>query len=208
MQALPKKNTSLIEEYEEHVMKNVKLREKEEAALVTLMSGLREQTEPLLNERSELEKNLISLRKDVDEAKGTFDIENSKLQLYTSIEQTEREKLNNIKESLETTVNKIKQRTEQLDSLNKKIPATQKSLDQAKSEFQQVKDREIQMTSKLKNLRISYEEKRSAMQASNSRNKVLNSLMIEKREGRIPGIYGRLVCFILTRDIYLWNVNV
>lgn len=206
MQALPKKNTSLIEEYEEHVTKNVKFREKEEAALVTLMSGLREQTEPLLNERSELEKNLISLRKDVDEAKGTFDIENSKLQLYTSIEQTEREKLNNIKESLETTVNKIKQRTEQLDSLNKKIPATQKSLDQAKSEFQQVKDREIQMTSKLKNLRISYEEKRSAMQASNSRNKVLNSLMIEKREGRIPGIYGRLVRFILTRDIYLWNV--
>lgn len=187
----------MIEEYERHVMNNVKLREKEEAALVTLMAGLREQTEPLLNERSELEKNLISLRKDVDEAKGTFDIENSKLQLYTSIEQTEREKLNNIKETLETTVNTIKQRTEQLDSLNKKIPATQKSLDQAKSEFQQVKDREIQMTSKLKDLRISYEEKRSAMQANNSRNKVLNSLMIEKREGRIPGIYGRLVCLVV-----------
>nr|XP_050846210.1 structural maintenance of chromosomes protein 4 [Vespula vulgaris] len=192
LQEVPKKNSHTIEEYEEYVKKHVKSREKEEAALATLMSGLREKTEPLLNERSQLEKNLISLRKDVDEAKSTFDIEDSKLQLYTSIEQTEREKLNNIKETLKTTVDTIKQRTEQLDSLNKKIPATQKSLNQAKTEFQEVKDREIQMTSKLKNLRISYEEKRSAMQASNSRNKILNSLMKEKREGRIPGIYGRL----------------
>lgn len=202
MQEVPKKNSHTIEEYEEYVKKHVKSREKEEAALATLMSGLREKTEPLLNERSQLEKNLISLRKDVDEAKSTFDIEDSKLQLYTSIEQTEREKLNNIKETLKTTVDTIKQRTEQLDSLNKKIPATQKSLNQAKTEFQEVKDREIQMTSKLKNLRISYEEKRSAMQASNSRNKILNSLMKEKREGRIPGIYGRLVCFVHMLFIY------
>ncbi|KAI4503798.1 hypothetical protein M0802_001201 [Mischocyttarus mexicanus] len=192
LQAIPTKNSSTIEEYEEHIKKNIKLREKEEAALATLMSGLREKTEPLLNERSELEKHLISLRKDVDEAKSIFDIENSKLQLYTSVEQTEREKLNNIEETLTTTVNTIKERTEQLISLNKKIPATQKSLDQANQEFKEVKNREIQMTSKLKNLRISYEEKKSAMQASNSRNKILNSLMQEKREGRIPGIFGRL----------------
>lgn len=192
LEAIPKKNSSTIEEYEKHIQNNLQFREKEEAALVTLMSGLRDKTEPLLNERSQLEKHLISLRKDVNEAKSKFDIENSKLQLYTSIEQTEREKLNNIKETLKTTVSTIKQRTEQLISLNKKIPATQKSLDQAQNEFKEAKDREIQITSKLKNLRISYEEKKSAMQASNSRNKILTSLMKEKMEGRIPGIFGRL----------------
>ncbi|XP_043503060.1 structural maintenance of chromosomes protein 4 isoform X2 [Polistes fuscatus] len=192
LEAIPKKNSSTIEEYEKHIQNNLQFREKEEAALVTLISGLRDKTEPLLNERSQLEKHLISLRKDVNEAKSKFDIENSKLQLYTSIEQTEREKLNNIKETLKTTVSTIKQRTEQLISLNKKIPATQKSLDQAQNEFKEAKDREIQITSKLKNLRISYEEKKSAMQASNSRNKILTSLMKEKMEGRIPGIFGRL----------------
>ncbi|XP_015179859.1 PREDICTED: structural maintenance of chromosomes protein 4 [Polistes dominula] len=192
LQAVPKKNSSTIEEYEKHIQKNIQLREKEEAALATIMSGLREKTEPLLNERSQLENHLISLRKDVNEAKSTFDIENSKLQLYTSIEQTEREKLNNIEETLKTTVSTIKQRTEQIISLNKKIPATQKSLDQAQNEFKETKDREIQMTSKLKNLRISFEEKKCAMQASKSRNKILNSLMREKTEGRIPGIFGRL----------------
>lgn len=192
LQAIPKKNSTTIEEYEKHIQNNLQFREKEEAALATLMSGLREKTEPLLNERSQLEKHLISLRKDVNEAKSTFDIENSKLQLYTSIEQTEREKLNNIKETLKTTVSTIKQRTEQLISLNKKIPATQKSLNQAQNEFKEAKNHEIQITSKLKNLRISYEEKKSAMQASNSRNKILTSLMKEKTEGRIPGIFGRL----------------
>lgn len=192
LKVLPEKNAKIIQEYESHIETNIKIREKEEAALSALMSGLREKTEPLLDKRSQLENQLISLRANVNEAKATFDIADSKLQLYVSVEKTEKEKLNNIKESLETTTSKLKERTEQLNSLNNKIPPTEKSLEQAQNELKEIKDREVQVTSQLKNLRILYEEKKCSMQANKSRNKILNALMVEKREGRIPGIYGRL----------------
>ncbi|KAK2578285.1 hypothetical protein KPH14_007650 [Odynerus spinipes] len=192
LKALPEKNTKIIEEYEDHIKKHIKTKEKEEAALSTLMSGLREKTVPLLNERSKLEEQLMFLTKNVDEAKATFQIANSELQLYVSVEQKETENLHKIKESLEAITNTLTERTKQLNTFNEKIPLTEKSLDQAQNELKEIKDREVQMTKQLRNLRISYEEKRSAMQASNSRNKILNILMKEKREGRIPGIYGRL----------------
>ena len=37
------------------------------------------------------------------------------------------------------------------------------------------------------------EEAKSSMAASKSQNRVLNSLMAEKKKGTLPGIYGRLV---------------
>ena len=45
------------------------------------MAGLREKTEPLLNERAKLEKKLISLKKDVDQAQAAFNIAQSELEL-------------------------------------------------------------------------------------------------------------------------------
>ena len=45
------------------------------------------------------------------------------------------------------------------------------------------------------------EEAKSSMAASKSQNRVLNSLMAEKKKGTLPGIYGRLVSnFVLWKD--------
>jgi len=161
--------------------------------LATLMVNLRQKTEPLLNERSELEKKLISLRKNVDQAKAAYDIAQSELELYTSVEKVEKEKLENLQESLERTATTLKERQKQLTLFETKIPATERSLKQAQSELNETKALEIEKTAQLQKMRITFEEQRSAMQASRSRNRVLDSLMREKREGRIPGIFGRLV---------------
>ena len=158
-----------------------------------MMSNLREKTEPLLNERSKLEKKLISLRKDVDQAKAAYDIAQSELELYTSVEKIEKEKLENLRESLERTANTLKERQKQLALFETKIPATERSLKQAQSELNEAKALESEKTTQLQKMRITFEEQRSAMQASRSRNHILDSLMREKREGRLPGIFGRLV---------------
>lgn len=168
-------------------------KEKEETTLATLMAGLREQTEPLLNERSDLEKKLISLRKNVDQAKAAYDIAQSELELYTSVEKVEKEKLENLRESVERTTNTLKERQKQLALFERKIPPTENSLKQAQDELNEAKVREVEKTAQLKKLRITFEEQRSAMQASTSRNRILDALMREKREGRMPGIFGRLV---------------
>lgn len=161
-----------------------------------MMANLREKTEPLLNERSELEKKLISLRKNVDQAKAAYDIAQSELELYISVEKVEKEKLENLQESLERTASTLKERQKQLALFETKIPATERSLKQAQNELDEAKALEIEKAAQLQKMRITFEEQRSAMQASKSRNRILDSLMREKREGRIPGIFGRLVSIV------------
>ncbi|XP_012234509.1 structural maintenance of chromosomes protein 4 [Linepithema humile] len=189
---VPEKNAKDIEECKHLIETHVSNREKEEASLATLMAGLRKKTEPLLNERSELEKKLISLRKNVDQAKAAYDIQQSELELYTSVERNEKEKLKSLQESVESTANTLKERQKQLVLFETKIPISERSLKQAQNELDEVKAREAEKTAELKKMRITFEEQRSAMQASKSRNRILDSLMREKREGRIPGIFGRL----------------
>ncbi|XP_034196476.2 structural maintenance of chromosomes 4-like protein gluon [Osmia lignaria lignaria] len=189
---VPEKSIRDIEECKEVIENHEKNKKKEEAVLETLMIELRKKTEPLLNDRSQLEKQLISLRKDVDQAQAAFNIAQSELELYTSVEFTEKDKLEKLKNSLKSTTENLKEKKEQLQSLQNDIPACERDLEKAQKELRTVEDNEIKITSELRRMRISFEEQKSAMQANTSRNKVISSLMREKREGRIPGVFGRL----------------
>lgn len=100
LERIPEKNAKDIEEYEELIKKSSVEREKEDEALKTMMSSLKEKTEPLLKERKKQETALIEFRKKVDEAKSAFDIAQSELQLYTSEEEKEKGKLQQLQEAL------------------------------------------------------------------------------------------------------------
>lgn len=45
----------------------------------------------------------------------------------------------------------------------------------------------------VKQIRVKVEEARSSLQSAKTHNKVIDALMSLKRNGRMPGIYGRLV---------------
>lgn len=190
---VPEKNTKDIQEYEHLVTTYTANKEKEETSLETLIAEVQEQTKPFQIDRSKLENKLILLRKNVDQAKATYDIAQSELELYMSVETVEKEKLNSLRDIIKKNAGIIEERQNQLALFVKKIPATERSLKQAQDEIHEAKAYEIEKTAQLKKLRITYEEQRSAMQNSRSQNRVLESLMREKREGRIPGIFGRLV---------------
>ncbi|XP_003704537.1 structural maintenance of chromosomes 4-like protein gluon [Megachile rotundata] len=192
LRKVPEKSAKDIEECNELIEKQEKSKKKEEAILETLMTEIRKKTEPLLNERSQFEKQLIDLRKDVDQAQAAVNIAQSELELYTSVESTEKEKLEKLKNSLNATTENLEERKQQLQCLENDIPSTQRELGQAQKELETVKAREIEITSKLKSMRLSFEEQKSAMQANTSRNRIISSLMREKREGRLPGVFGRL----------------
>jgi structural maintenance of chromosome 4 len=187
------KNLKDIEECEHFQEKFIAEREKEEAALVILMSGLKEKTEPLMKKRCKLENELVSERKNVDEAKSNYEIAKSQLDLYTSVEHNEKNKLNQLQESLEITTERLVECKKQLAKIEPKIPATEKSLNEAQKELNNLKARENEANFRLRNTRVKYDEQKSAMQMGRSRNHILNSLMKQKREGRLPGIFGRLV---------------
>ncbi|XP_043470645.1 structural maintenance of chromosomes protein 4 [Leptopilina heterotoma] len=192
LQRVPEKNAKDIEEYEELIKKSSVEREKEEETLKTMMSSLKEKTEPLLKERVKQETALIELRKKVDEAKSAFDIAQSELQLYTSEEEKEKGKLQQLQEALTSTTETLEDRRKQLGELEREIPATQKSIAEVERKLDDLKTREAEVTQKLRTKRVQFDEQQSSMKASHSRNLVLGALMTEKRKGRITGIFGRL----------------
>ena len=190
---VPEKNAKDIEECEILIEKNIALREKEEAGLQTLMNSLKQKTAPLLEQRTKLETELIAFRKKVDEAKAAFDIAQSELQLYTSEEEKEKGRLSQLQETLKTTAETLKQRKVQLAEFEKKIPGTERSIKDVERRLEETKVKEAEATSKLRLMRVQFDEQKSSMQANRSRNRVLDALVREKREGRMPGIFGRLV---------------
>lgn len=202
MLRIPAKNAKDIEECERLQKKHISDREKEQATLETFMSGLKEKTEPLLKKRSVLEKELVSQRKHVDEAKSAYEIAKSKLDLYTSEEQTEKNKLERLKETIKSTSERLSEARKKLTAIEPKIPATERSLKGAQKELEALKVVENEANNALRITRVKYDEQKSAMQAGKSRNHILNSLMREKREGRLPGIFGRLVShfYLFTLD--------
>ncbi|XP_011309307.1 structural maintenance of chromosomes protein 4 [Fopius arisanus] len=189
---IPEKNAEEIEECETLIQRHITKKEKEEEQLQVLMGSLKEKTEPLMKRRAEMEKKLIVYKKNVNEAKGIFDLAQSELEIYTSVEVKEREKLERLKETLQRAAETLKDRREQLETLKKKIPKTEKSLNDARRDLAEAKAQELEAATNLKRMRLQFEEQRSAMNASKSRSAVLDFLMQQKREGKLAGVIGRL----------------
>ncbi|XP_063973046.1 structural maintenance of chromosomes protein 4-like [Diachasmimorpha longicaudata] len=192
LKKVPEKSAKDIEECEHLIQRHTATLEREEATLKKVMASLKEKTEPLLKQRSVLETKLISHRKKVNEAKAKVNLAESELQIYTSVEETEKGKLKKLQETLQTTAETLKDRKEKLSIFETKIPSTQKNLEKTKQQLEQVRVQEDQINRRMRTLRLQLEEKKSAMNASRSRNRVIDALMQQKREGKIPGILGRL----------------
>jgi structural maintenance of chromosome 4 len=81
----------------------------------------------------------------------------------------------------------------EIGELTAGITDTEKKLQEAQLELAQVRKDEAAVSAELRAHRAQVEETRSSMQASRSRGRVLDSLMEQKRQGLLPGIFGRLV---------------
>lgn len=91
--------------------------------------------------------------------------------------------------------------------MKQKDVLTEKSLREARSDLERVKAEEYSVIQEMKSLRVKVEESRSSFQASRSRGRVLDSLMQQKREGALPGLYGRLVSILYKFYIIVYRVD-
>lgn len=64
------------------------------------------------------------------------------------------------------------------------------------AELQEMKVEEAQVITQIRQKRFQVGETKSTQQASRSRNRVLDSLMQQKRDGKCPGLFGRLVSYL------------
>ncbi|KAG5889944.1 hypothetical protein JTB14_018839 [Gonioctena quinquepunctata] len=189
---VPEESKKGIEECEAKAEEMTLKKEKWEEDKTKLLANLRTETKTLQDKKEELQNDLVVLKKSVDETKSAFALAESELKIYVSNEENERTKLETLKQDYETAKATLEERTKQVASLKKKIPATEKSLREATEEANAVKYQEAQLIDEIRKGRSTLEEKKSYMQASRSRGKVLDGLMQQKNEGKCPGLYGRL----------------
>ncbi|XP_059056203.1 structural maintenance of chromosomes protein 4 [Achroia grisella] len=192
LELIPDKNKREIEDCEKLLVKHKESKKQSEEELQTVMAGVRSKTQGLQETKDRLQAKLMDLKKIVDEANKEYKLTESELKIYVSTEQKETERLEKMKEAYEKAANDLQEKKGLQEELSTTVPSNEKQLQEMKTQLQWLKSEESTVSREVRNLRAQLEESRQAMSANRSRGRVLDSLMKEKRSGRLSGIFGRL----------------
>lgn len=116
----------------------------------------------------------------------------SEFKLHTESEDKHKKFLEDLERNISETDDTVNHHKEELVNLKKKIPLTEKSLEEATKDLRNIKMKESQLIDSISKEKRQLEEIKSSMVASKSRSRVLDALMQQKREGKCPGLFGRL----------------
>ncbi|XP_036202941.1 structural maintenance of chromosomes protein 4 isoform X2 [Myotis myotis] len=138
------------------------------------------------------EKELMGFSKLVNEARSKMDVAQSELDIYLSRHNTAVSQLSKAKEALIAASETLKERKAAIREIEAKLPQTERELKEKENELQKLTQEEIKCKSLVRDLFQKVEEAKSSLAMNQSRGKVLDAIIQEKKSGRIPGIYGRL----------------
>ncbi|XP_068020390.1 structural maintenance of chromosomes protein 4 isoform X2 [Melanerpes formicivorus] len=169
-----------------------KNKEKEEEKLKEVLSNLKEETRGIQKEKEGKEEELMELSKSVNEARENMDIAQSELDIYLSRYNTAVSNLNEAKEALATTSETLEKRKAAIEDFNNRIPPAEQELKEKKKELEELSTEESEARTLFQELHEKVEESKSSFTQSQTRGKVLEALLQQKRAGKLPGIYGRL----------------
>ncbi|CAG5133855.1 unnamed protein product [Candidula unifasciata] len=169
-----------------------KAKAKEEENEKIVMDSLKDETKELQAEKDVKEAKLLEQQGDLNDKKSKLQVAESELEIYTSRQQAETKKLEDMKKSLQDSETALEKRLQDIKRLEEEVPKVETNVTKMKKELEQVVHSEAEIEEKRNNLRNKVEEIKSSMAATKSQNRVLDSLMAEKKRGALPGIYGRL----------------
>ncbi|CAB4066247.1 Chromosome condensation protein dpy-27,Structural maintenance of chromosomes protein 4 [Lepeophtheirus salmonis] len=164
---VPDENKQQIEECTEQKEKIAKTVEIQQGKYDEAVQSIKAETQEIQDKKETHETKLIDLKKIANDKSSKVAVAKSELELEESNEKKERGKLEG-------------------------IPEMKNTLDTVQKEVRQLSDKVEKYQDKVKSSRILYEETKSNYQATKSRGRVHGSLMEQKANGRIPGIFGRL----------------
>ncbi|XP_063224263.1 structural maintenance of chromosomes protein 4-like [Bacillus rossius redtenbacheri] len=192
LERVPDKNRRDIEEMAVHLEKGRTELRKEEQALDKVRSGLQEETSELQDKRDAANTRLLPLKTAANDAKALYDIANSELELYVKKEKSESAKLDQLRTNLEKVSSLLAQRKTELSELQARVPTASDELREWEKQLASAAEDERKVSAEVLRGRQSVAETRNCLEENKSRGVVIDSLMAEKREGRLPGIFGRL----------------
>ncbi|XP_030034137.2 structural maintenance of chromosomes protein 4 [Manduca sexta] len=192
LELVPDKNKREIEDCEKLLVKHEESKKNAEEELQSVVAGVRAKTQGLQETKDKLQSKLMELKKIVDETNKNYKLAESELKIYLSTEQKEAEKLEKLKEAYAKAVSDLEEKKILQQELVASVPSNDKLMNELRSQLHALKKEESSICNEARVLRAQLEESKQAMSANKSRGRVLDALMREKRNGKIPGIFGRL----------------
>ncbi|XKL63421.1 hypothetical protein PGB90_005785 [Kerria lacca] len=183
---------SLNAEEEKEVSELEEQRKTEEAAFQALMSSLQRETKSFQEEKDKLQAEQIKVKKKYDDMRSVYELAKSERDIYLSTEQNEKIKLEQLQSKLLEVAEGLNSKKSEIVRLQEELPKEEYILQKAEKDLTSTKTKISTISENLRKYQLHLEEKKCAMSANRSRSRVLDFLMQLKREGRIPGIYGRL----------------
>ncbi|XP_055642960.1 structural maintenance of chromosomes protein 4 [Toxorhynchites rutilus septentrionalis] len=192
LQEIPEKNAKEIAESEKKIETLTKQKADIEIKLAENLATLKDETKVLLEEKEKLQTELIDLKKAVDDSKSALALAESELKICQHNETTEKRKLETLKYSYEDSNKSYEEKKVRLEELEQALPQLRDNLQTAQGKLHTNVTEEKELRNQLRTIQGKLQESMNAMQATRSQGKVLDALMKQKNEGRIPGILGRL----------------
>ncbi|KAL3990098.1 RecF/RecN/SMC N terminal domain family protein [Acanthocheilonema viteae] len=192
LKQVPIKAKSRLEEYREMLNGIDDIIVQKQVEVDAHLKELQEQTMKFQGPKKALEEQVGELTAKEDEASSKLTLAQEALQLMRREEEVAKKKLLEIQTSLNDVKVLLESKINDLSKVKQAIPNIDKELHNAKSEMTKKRKEESVYTENVRQCMARFEKKRQTVEAFQSQNNLLRSLMAEKSSGNIPGIYGRL----------------
>lgn len=153
---------------------------------------LKDDTQRLQKEKEPYQKELLQLQDVVQAARAARELALNEHELYVGRERTEKEKLTSLQSKYESMVREIEDGEKQIKLLTSKLPQTTKQLDELNKRAQQLEEQRAVLDEEQRATTGRMQEIRLSTSSSQSRNKLVTSIMDAKKKGQLHGVLGRL----------------
>eukprot|EP01083_Nonionella_stella_P191106 707555_1 len=164
----------------------------EEKKLEEIIKSVKDKTEPIRIEMEAKQKEMIPLKKKVNECQQAVDVAQGELKIYEDKQSSAKEQFSAAKQELKDVDGKVKSKDEDYQQIVTDLDDAKRDLVESKQELDSVSTEERSCAVEITKLRGRFEEARAALRASSQEKGVLGRLMKAKRQGVLPGIEGRL----------------
>lgn len=156
------------------------------------MSQLQDLTKDLIRDKESIEKQLVGLKRRVDETKSELTLVEAEMKILTQNETAQAKRLESAQRAYTEAKEQYEKQLELLQEIEETLPGEEARMRECQSQAAEKRDREVAARDELKKCQSFLNDVKNSQQASVSQNKVINALMGEKRKGNLPGILGRL----------------
>lgn len=123
-----------------------------------------------------------------------MDLAQTELDVYLNNQNADKNKLEELRAKIAHTTRQVAEREDELKELKtQKIPQWEKEYKKASDEMASLNEQDTKLSEMVKKNRSKFTEAQSSFSSNRNRNRVLNFLMQMQSEGRLSGVFGRLV---------------